>query len=130
MGGLHESSGDGTNLDHGSNIGLDICLGLFAVGLEMNLFLEIVRLERSGNETLVDTAGSAQQGEGDHGQPQTPVEGALRLTEILQLEDVDGFLNASSHVVLEFFSLSKYVKRRKGRRRGEEKRKDDTKLGK
>ena len=99
MGGLHESSGDGTNLDHGSNIGLDVCLGLFAVGLEVNLFLEIVRLEGSGNETLVDTAGSTQQREGNHGQPQTPVEGALWLTEILQLEDVDGFLDTSSHVV-------------------------------
>lgn len=66
---LQESTTNGTNLDHGRNIGLDVGLLDLAVGTVVDIALEILGVEGAGNETLIDTTGSTHQAKGNDGEP-------------------------------------------------------------
>lgn len=103
----HHRTGDGAELDHGRHIGLDVGLLHRGKGLDVNGRLKVVRVEGARDEALVDAARGAEQAKGNHGKPQAPVEDTLRLAEVLEAEDVDGFLDAACHGVgVAVFALS------------------------
>ena len=85
--------------------------------LDVNGILEIIRVEGTGNETLVDTACGAEETKRDDGKPQTPVEDTRGLAEVLETEDVDRFLDAACHDAGCFLSLLCVVSRMKTGRR-------------
>lgn len=105
----HHGAGDGAELDHGGYIGLDVGTLHRVVVFDVNGILEIIRVERSGDETLVDAARGAEETEGDDGKPQTPVEDTRGLAEVLETEDVDGFLDAACHDAGCFLSRFLFV---------------------
>jgi hypothetical protein len=111
---LQESTANRTKLHHGRDIGLDVSLLSHRVGIIVDLALEIRRVERSRDQTLIDTTCRTEKTKRHDGEPQTPVEDALWLTEVLQIEDVDGFLDASSHFDEEESGKMKKEEKRKG----------------
>lgn len=100
----HHGAGDGAELDHGGYIGLDVGTLHRVVILDVNDILEIIRVESPGDETLVDAARGAEETERDDGKPQTPIEDTSGLVEVLETEDVDGFLDAACHDAGRFLS--------------------------
>ena len=56
-------------------------------------------VEGAADETLVNAAGGAQEREGEHGEPEPPIENLLGYAMALQLEDVDRFLDPTGHCV-------------------------------
>ena len=96
-GDIHESSPNTADLDHGRDIGLDVGLLHLGIRVIVDGALEVLGVEGTGDETFVDAASGTEQTEGDDGEPNLPVEDLLRLVQVLQLEDVDGFLDSSGH---------------------------------
>ncbi|KAK6725145.1 hypothetical protein SNK04_003949 [Fusarium graminearum] len=66
---LHQSTTNGTNLHHGRDIGLDVGLLNLRVRLIVDLFLEILGVEGSRDETLIDTSGGTEERKGHDGEP-------------------------------------------------------------
>lgn len=94
---LQESTTDGSNLDHGRDIALDVGLLNGTVRVVVDVALKVLGIEGAGDQTLVNSAGSTHQPKGDHGKPELPVEDLAGLAEVLQAEDVDRLLRTACH---------------------------------
>lgn len=80
--------------------------------------LEIGRVESPRDQTLVNTSCRAEETERNNSEPETPVEDALGLAKVLQVEDVDWFLDTSRHLGKMFLSWQNGTdEKKKGSRR-------------
>lgn len=91
-----ESTSNGTDLDHGRDVALDVGVADLVKLVEAELFLEALGVKGTRDQTFVNTSSGAHDAETEDGKPQTPVEDLLWVIAPVELEDVDGFL-ASRH---------------------------------
>lgn len=66
---LQESTADGSDLNHGRDIGLDVGLLDLGVGAIVDVALKVLRVEGAGDETLVNTPSGTHQTERQNGEP-------------------------------------------------------------
>jgi hypothetical protein len=64
----------------------------------------VLAVEGAADEALIDTTSGAEEGEGEHGKPESPVEDLLGFAQVSELEDIDWLLDAARHASGVLFS--------------------------